>query len=709
MLEDLTPLLKLWTFRLLNQPREWRQFVKSDKFADDDVAEWLGFDSTTGKLRPGNIPPKVTQLTKSRARKAEASERPDFRKQVSKVWKRLRQHSENQSLTVSDFPELAHRLKILGKAYGLNSVEQKIWLVSFFRDNYDTFRDALYLMANASRRQYLINLSKMFRVPAPRVLSAIHPQSPLFRLNLLCWSSDRKGGAFLDCQVGTLREAFLEPAFSAEKLLQQIVNPVPASPLRFTDFPMLKEELDIIIPYLKASVHSKKQGVNLLFHGEPGTGKTQMSRMLGEVVKRSVYEVSYAEEKRGSSPEGRMESLTRALTLMRNRNALLVFDEAEDLFRGSIFERSFAQKRKGHFNQLLETNPIPVIWISNSIHSMDPAFLRRFDFVLEFTPPSPKQRKKIFSKVSNHLLNESFLEQLAKHEDLTPAVVERACQVAAALPTSGNKNSPERQKAVRMLLRNTLKAQGSPTWKKISKPPRQEPTTYRTQYLNTDVQLNDLAESLAKRPEARMCLYGPPGTGKTSFGHFLSRTLELPLLIKRASDLISPFIGETERKMARAFEEATRDDAILLIDEVDSFLRDRRGAVRSWEVTEVNEFLTQMEAFEGIFIASTNLVDNLDPAAARRFDFKVHFDYLRPDQAEALFREQITHLKLPPIENTLIEEITTMTTLTPGDFANLARQHRLRPFPSPQAYLKALQSEIDHKSENRKLIGFTRK
>ena len=76
-------------------------------------------------------------------------------------------------------------------------------------------------------------------------------------------------------------------------------------------------------------------------------------------------------------------------------------------------------------------------------------------------------------------------------------------------------------------------------------------------------------------------------------------------MVRRASDLLSCWVGATEQNIARAFEEARKDDAVLLIDEADSFLQDRRGAGHSWEVTQVNEVLTQMENFEGVFIATT--------------------------------------------------------------------------------------------------------
>lgn len=81
-----------------------------------------------------------------------------------------------------------------------------------------------------------------------------------------------------------------------------------------------------------------------------------------------------------------------------------------------------------------------------------------------------------------------------------------------------------------------------------------------------------------------------------------------PLLVRRGSDLMSMWLGGSEKNVAEAFREAEAENAVLLIEEVDSFLQDRRGAQRSWEVTLVNEMLTQMESFEGLFIASTNLM-----------------------------------------------------------------------------------------------------
>ncbi|WP_306456501.1 ATP-binding protein [Pseudomonas sp. LJDD11] len=141
-----------------------------------------------------------------------------------------------------------------------------------------------------------------------------------------------------------------------------------------------------------------------------------------------------------------------------------------------------------------------------------------------------------------------------------------------------------------------------------------QPLTIAERYLNKAL--------INKRRGVNILLYGPPGTGKTAFGRWLAQALGKPLLAKRVSDLVSPYVGMTEQNLAGAFEQAQQQDAVLLLDEVDSFLQDRRKARQSWEITAVNEMLTQMESYRGLFIASTNLIADLDQASLRRFDLQ---------------------------------------------------------------------------------------
>ncbi len=201
-----------------------------------------------------------------------------------------------------------------------------------------------------------------------------------------------------------------------------------------------------------------------------------------------------------------------------------------------------------------------------------------------------------------------------------------------------------------------------------------------------------MTQGLGKTRNASLCLYGPSGTGKSAYVKWLSEQIGAELIYKRASDLLSKYIGESEQLIAAAFDEARSNKAILLFDEVDSFLQDRRGATHSWEVTMVNEMLTQMEHYQGIFVATTNLMKNLDQAALRRFDFKIEFSFLKAEQSWALFQEHCQFFGLTARAEQQIQ-LNRIHVLTPGDFAVAAKRNRVSPFNSSDEFLSLLREE----------------
>ena len=169
---------------------------------------------------------------------------------------------------------------------------------------------------------------------------------------------------------------------------------------------------------------------------------------------------------------------------------------------------------------------------------------------------------------------------------------------------------------------------------------------------------------------------------------------------------MSMWVGENERNIAKAFRQAEQDGALLLIDEVDSFLQDRRDAKASWETRLVNEMLTQMESFSGVFVASTNLMTGLDQASLRRFDLKVKFDFLKKDQACELLLRQSEHLAIDLPSALQLAQVSRMKNLTPGDFAAVARQNRFRRITSTNDLLIALEAECAIKEHTSSGIGF---
>lgn len=144
---------------------------------------------------------------------------------------------------------------------------------------------------------------------------------------------------------------------------------------------------------------------------------------------------------------------------------------------------------------------------------------------------------------------------------------------------------------------------------------------YALDYLNPNCDIPELVSQLKRAPQSvgAMCFYGAPGTGKTALTHFIAREIGVPLVARRASDILSPYVGETEQKIAGVFKQAQQAGVLSLLDDADSFLTERQSARNSWEVTGVNEMLTQMERFDGLFICSTNLMQRLDAGSLRRF------------------------------------------------------------------------------------------
>ena len=498
----------------------------------------------------------------------------------------------------------------------------------------------------------------------------------------------------------TLALDLLSPSFDLESIQRKLLRPAPPAGLSLDDYSH-QIEASLIARYMSSALKRRSHGVNVLIHGAPGTGKTEFVRALAQSLGARLDEVPVEDEDRDPiSGEARFRAYTLAQRLLaRNRGQLLLFDEVEDVFGsgGPSLLSALVGKQgrdpeslaKGWINLTLESNPVPAVWVCNDIRAIDPAYLRRFDLVAQFRTPPRKVRERIVKRCfSGALLSDAGIAALSELETLPPAQIERAAKVVKAL---GSKRRDERDAQSLRIVEMSLRAMGHSTARKTAELPQH----YDPAFLNTDRDLSALIEGLRAGRAARLCLFGPPGTGKTALGHHLAQVLDRPLHVKRASDLVSMWVGETEKNLAEAFRAASDEGAILLIDEADSFLQDRSRAQRSWEVSQINEMLTQMEAFEGVFIASTNLVDSLDAASLRRFDFKVRFDYLAAAQGVALFRSVLGERVFDAAS---LRRIERLDRLTPGDMANALRQLRvLGQAPSAEVLLDLVEGELRFK------------
>jgi SpoVK/Ycf46/Vps4 family AAA+-type ATPase len=494
---------------------------------------------------------------------------------------------------------------------------------------------------------------------------------------------------------------------TGESMLREVTSCVQPATLSSDDFPHLTSEIDGLVRFLSGAAATSTAGVNVLIYGEPGTGKTELAKVLATRVQCQFYQVSCKDDNGDSSgAKERFDSLRFAqIYLKASPNCLIMFDEAEDVFPVNEVWGPRRTAGKAWVNELLETNPVPVIWISNKIDQMDPAYLRRFQYHLEVRKPPLEVRERILASRFGDLdVSSEFVQRLARSDDMTPAMIGSAALFARL---SGAKSGSDLESLVDYQLKASCQALG----KKLAPAETKVVTTYDLQSLNVDCQfpVERIIQALGRSGSGSLCFHGVSGSGKTALAQHITRQLNKKLMVRMASDLLDMYLGGTEKRINAMFREAGENGSVLLLDEADSFLRDRRGAQRSWEVTQVNELLQQIERFQGIFICTTNLFRDLDQAVLRRFTFKIEFHPLNAEQRERMFVREALQGEASRINAAMRHRLNALDHLTPGDFATVMRQaNLLGEVFEATAFLDQLEQEHAAKldSGTRKPMGF---
>lgn len=506
------------------------------------------------------------------------------------------------------------------------------------------------------------------------------------------------------------------------ELMAVFTRPSAKSGLRLSDFAFVDEDARVLCELLRNAVARKEAGVNVLLYGPPGTGKTELAKVVAQECGLELFEVEYA-DRDGNSLSGRdrYRSLQIAQVFLKgSAQAALLFDEVEDVFPPISSEAAQLMARaeqvaappmgsvsgKAWVNQILESNAVPTIWVTNRIEQIDPAFRRRFAYHLELKSPPPGAREGLVRKTLEGVqVSEAFIAKLTGRKGLTPAQIRTAVRFAGLAVPPGEAGPAAMEGLIERQLRNADLALGN---RSQDGQGRRSVTTYDLEMLNVEsrFEVPRIVEALKARGHGTLCFYGAPGTGKTALAEHIARALERPLLIKQASDLMSKFVGETEQNMAAMFREAENEKAVLLLDEADSFLQDRRGAQRTYEVTEVNEMLQGMERFNGIFVCTTNLLDRIDQAALRRFTFKIKFRPLTGPQRERMFVTEALAGDAALMTDAIRARLAKLDQLCPGDFAAVKRQVDILATEFGAAeFLEQLEAEHRIKPEVREARG----
>lgn len=613
----------------------------------------------------------------------------------------------HRETVIADLPEastsdLMKNIVWLKDQLGLSVAEQKILFFCVLERQSVYLRQAMAVFGTMTSERIFTVLSVLLEIPLPIVHKAFSQDSGLTRSGLVtidesnCFEFANK----IELIPGLSERLVVEQKNRFNLFADNFVV-APSVELEIDSFSHMAVKLQRLTKYLESALKHKKEGVNILVYGPPGTGKTMCARTLAKSLKAELFEVA-VENRQGDRINGANRLGAYRLSqriLSKRKDALIVFDEIEDInavsrndefdFLGSRGNRS---GQKGWFNQLLEQNKTPAIWITNNIRFLDPAHLRRFDYHLQMEIPPARVRSTMLAQFTQVLnVTKQWCDQMAANDKLSPALMERAAKVAQAMNEAGAEGTPE--ELLEDIIESALKVQKS-SLPRISHKSAQ--VSYQLEATNADCNLLQVIEGLRVSNEGRLCLFGPPGTGKSAFAQYVANELDKPFLLKRASDILGKYVGETEERMADMFKEAAANDSVLILDEADSFLRSRDNARQSWEISAVNEMLVQMESFQGIFFATTNLMDQLDAASLRRFDAKINFGFLKFEQCTMLFEKMCEQLRVDSNELAYVS-LRFLDKLTPGDFTNVLRQSRLRPIRNASELIDRLTQEMSMK------------
>lgn len=499
--------------------------------------------------------------------------------------------------------------------------------------------------------------------------------------------------------VGEVKESTDLNSFSGA--IAKISNP--------QDEELIKTFIDIITFRRAHKADLLSDNLNMLFYGSQkldkigyiaellsSCGVTGYRAIIKKASSRDIPSICYIAQQRMSSIDKYgvliIEKAEQALSKSRNTPSWFT-----DMFGDSDKPDDVLDSDE----LLLVKNPIPTIWLTNSASSITQENIGKFLLHNELKGGSRKDRKDgVLTAISELGYSPEMAQKLSKYLELNVEQVKSAARTVEILD-----DKEHSEDILLRLVSNSQKALGREKEEEL----RESVTKYSLDLLNIsgNLPVAKIIESLKKRQSGTLCFYGLPGTGKTQLAEYIAMELDMPLMIKPASELLDKYLGETEKAIAKAFDDAKSEGAIFLLDEADSFLRDRSLAQRSWEISQVNELLQRMERFKGIFICATNLFEALDAAALRRFTFKLEFHALSMVQRIKMLENEtgINFSALSEIDrDNILMGINTIKFLTPGDFATVKRQcNLLDEVLTPDQWIERLNVE-----SKAKLAGLSR-
>jgi replication-associated recombination protein RarA len=592
----------------------------------------------------------------------------------------------------------------LAKLVGLSEVESSVLLMQLYRrqPGFSQLFDALMQTQDAA--SYVI--ATMLGVPVDDVINALQEDGLLASSGLL---RINERPLRIEPPSEQLRAALAQQTDSAEQFAHMFVKPLRQKKTTSSVARLDDRDRAILIRLMQREL-PQDHGLHVLVYGPSSVDKADLVARAMAEHDIPTYVVNSRKVKSADLPA--WTYLAQKWIDANAPESVLVIDKADRVLTQRQNQMMVAfglvdeddEEDRDASDEGLISSVSRCVWLTDNVRVMSEDNLGRFLFHCEAMPGSRSDRRqRVAEVVTQFSLSKELEQHLAQYSLLGEKQVHQAARLAEMLHEDVQEREPIIKRAVfqaqRVLARDGTEGL------------RQSVTKYSLDNLNVAGKFTPemIIKALKRRPHGAICFHGLPGSGKTQLAEYMAVELDMPIIMRRASELLDKYVGENEKNAASMFAEAEAEGAILFLDEADSFLRERANARAEWSVSLVNEMLQSIERFPGIFIAATNLMNDVDAAAMRRFTWKLEFLALKPDQAWQMFLNEAE----PDLEkydaSDLKARLASIADLTPGDFAVIKRQvNMLGEEMDPDEWLEQLAQESKAKMHGlrRNGLGF---
>jgi AAA+ superfamily predicted ATPase len=602
-------------------------------------------------------------------------------------------------LEVPDPPASGHiwqNIKWLSERLDLNSDEQSLVTLSVCMFECPVVGDALRQIATESVTGSYRKLAHLLDIPESRSRPMLSRNGKLKRLGFLHAKQESPIFNLYDVIKPTeiLTETLCLPHPSADAMFQNFAKKEPNTAFTKSDFNHLTVEWEILTRTISSTVRTNAEGINILLYGTTGAGKTELARALVQSIGLSLFAVSH-EKQDGRTATGNERLASYQVTqqmLAKHGNAVVMFDEAEDVLVHESFlhqDDSSIDYSKAWMNHLLESNPVPTIWIANRVDQADPAYRRRFDVVLKLNAlPTASRLRLVTEKLLRHALSETLQNELAALPHLLPYHVDTLDRVLWHVRHDADgtpmKTSPDQVAGI-WLRENAELFNASP---RLFTPyvdgSAEELATYRFPFDWKHIGISEenriwMARLLECRtpPGYAMLLVGPSGAGKSTFADKLAAHFDVPIVSRSIVDLLSWQLGATERHLRALFLYAQQTESVLLLEDVDAYrlvLQQSSFEGPHIEQSIKRTLLSCLSQYDGTCIATARDMRMVDDDLMRRFHACINLGCLSKNQNGTAFAQLCTTeaLNSQPLVHASLE----MLHVFPGDYVDALTRYR---------------------------------